>query len=197
MPTAEDEDKDRNDHDRTPIDLREMQLHHCGPGRAGNPTSGEPIAVLRLVWNQRLERPIMLNLTEARRLLAKLVAILDHFDDALGKKLAVLFFPTGEWPADAPGDVTNPRPAPKHLARPSVRITTPKQPLNDTDVWQLTCMLRHVGDHETFMQLIGVPDTDIRTKRRRENIVISSASRRKKTQEDRATSPRRKPKRRR
>jgi hypothetical protein len=165
MRTAEDDD-DHDDSGPAPINLREMELHHCGPGRAGNPKTGEPIAILRFLWNRKLEEPIMLNLDEARGLLAKLVAVLDHHGDTLAKRLGASFFPDGEWPADASDVVVNRRAIPKFLARPSVNPNTPRKPLNDTDVWNLVRMLKNVRDHQTFMRFIGVPEQDIATKRR-------------------------------
>ena len=156
---------DENDPDymyRMPVNMRTVELHHCGPGRAGHPKTGDPIAIVTFVCNRRLDQSMMLQLNEVRRLVAKLIAVLDHHNDPLGKTLKETYFDDYEWPTDTTHEVSSAKKdARRRRAKPSVRKSTPKTSVSEIEVWQMIQMLRKVQDHETFMRLIGVRAADM------------------------------------
>jgi hypothetical protein len=89
---------DHNSPENEPIaqTLKQIDLLDCLPGRADDPKSGEPIAIITVGHRKEVEHPLMLSLRDSRSLAIKLLEVLATYDDRIAQKILTKYFMTDE-----------------------------------------------------------------------------------------------------
>jgi len=138
----------------TPRITKVVTLKACRPGHADAAKIGTPIGIVSFIYNGQEEQPLMLMLSDVRKLANELIEVLGYFDDPTAKQFQSLLLVSGGW-RDSNLDTAKGQRKRRRSVSPSVLPTTPRQVIQETEVWDMVRMVRNVADHERFMRLIG------------------------------------------
>lgn len=80
------------DHDDRPVYLNVVTLLDCTPGRADQPGTGEPIAIITFEHKGEIQPPMMLVERDTKKLAVCLLNVLAHHDEPKAKEIMAKFF---------------------------------------------------------------------------------------------------------
>jgi hypothetical protein len=149
---------DRNDDDngkhRKAESCRQVSVMDCAPCRADDPEAGEPVCKLTYSHFGEAEPSMNLGLNDTRVLVAKLIVVLERFNDPLAERIDSFYLSDGQWPIDSTVGPNAQRSGLGNM-KPSRLPQTPSEPLSETEAWRMMRMVRHARDHATFLRFIG------------------------------------------
>jgi hypothetical protein len=84
-----------SDIDKKPIYLKMVTLMDVVPGRADKP-DGEAISIITVEHKGEIERPMLFNLRDTKKLAVMLLAVLGHHGDEKAQKIISEYFTEAE-----------------------------------------------------------------------------------------------------